>query len=192
VRLRAPEPRLAELQGFYAQLGTGETELEFVAGQGNPFYHFAFLAPPARFDELLTGTAEPLPDPDTGDVVFGFEDWDAKAFYFHDPAGNIVEFVAHQGIEEEGLSELGLVGEPRALAAALEPLGLELWDGTLEHEGRLAFLGERGHTLILTPPGRGWMPTGRPAEAHPVEAELDGPPTRAIELESGLYRISRR
>jgi len=36
------------------------------------------------------------------------------------------------------------------------------------------------------------MPTGRPAEAHPVEAELDGPPTRAIELESGLYRISRR
>jgi hypothetical protein len=192
VSLRAPEPRLTELQEFYAQLGTGETELEFVAGEGNPFYHFAFLAPPARFDELLAATAEPLPDPDTGDVVFDFEDWEAKAFYFHDPAGNIVEVVAHTGLEEEGLSELGLVGDPSAMAEALHSLGLELWDGTLEEEGRLAFLGERGHTLILAPRGRGWMPTGRPAEPYPVEAELDGPPTGEVELEGGLYRISRR
>jgi hypothetical protein len=192
VRLWAPEPRLTELQEFYARLGTGETELEFVASDGNPYYHFAFLAPPARFATLLAATTDPLPDPETGEVVFDFEDWNAKAFYFHDPAGNIVEFVAHDGIDEEGLSELGLVGEPRAMAEALQPLALELWDGTLEEEGQLAFLGERGHTLILAPPGRGWMPTGRPAEPHPVEAELEGPPTGEVEFEGGLYRISRR
>ena len=181
MRLRAPEHRLTELQEFYAQLGTGETEVEFVAGEGDPFYHFAFLAPPERFDELA-GSNE----------VFDFDDWDARAFYFHDPAGNIVEVIAHQELDETGLSELGLVGEPRAMAEALQPLGLELWDGTLEEEGGLAFLGERGHTLILAPPGRGWMPTGRPAEPHPVEAELEGPPNGETELESGLYRISRR
>jgi hypothetical protein len=181
-----------ELQAFYERLGTGETELEFVAAESEPFYHFAFLAPLARFDELLAATAEPLPDPDTGEVVFDFENWDAKAFYFHDPAGNIVEVIAHNGLDEQGLSELGLVGEPRALAEGLQQLGLELWDGTLEEEGRLAFLGERGHTLILAPPGRGWMPTGRAAEPHPVEAELEGPPTGEVELEGGLYRITRR
>ena len=68
-------------------------------------------------------------------------------------------------------------------------LGLELWDGSLE-EGRLAFLGERARTLILGPPGRGWLPTGRPAELHPVEAELFGLTPGSVELEGGLYRIS--
>ena len=118
--------------------------------------------------------------------------WDARAFYFDDPAGNIVEIVAHNGIDEFGLSELGLVGDTRAMAAELQKLGLELWDGTVEEEGRLAFVGERGRTLILAPPGRGWMPTGRPAERHPVEAELSGTVDGEVELEGGLYRVGCR
>jgi hypothetical protein len=183
---------LGELQEFYARLGTGETELEFVAGEGEPFYHFAFLAPPARFDELLAVTPEPLPDRETGEVVFDFDNWDAKAFYFHDPAGNIVELIALAGIQDEGLSELGLVGDPLKLGAPLLlGLGLQRWDGTFDEPGRLAFLGERGRTLILAPEGRGWLPTGRPAEPHPVEAVLSGPPTGRVELLDGLYVIER-
>jgi len=191
VRLRAPERVLPRLWDFYERLGTGETELEFAAGEGEPFYHFAFLVPPARFAALLEATPEPLPDRETGDVVFDFEAWDAKAFYFHDPAGNIVEVIAHEGIEDEGLSELGLVGDPPTLAQPLADLRLELWDGTLDLPGRLAFLGERGRTLILAPEGRGWMPTGRPAEPHPVEAVLSGPPSGRAELADGLYVIER-
>jgi hypothetical protein len=192
VRLRGPAHLLADLREFYDRIDTGETKLEFAAGEGEPFYHFAFLAPPERFDELVSSRPDLLPDPETGEVVFDFDFWDAKAFYFHDPAGNIVEFVAHRGLEDPtGLSELGLVGDTRAMAAELQKLGLELWDGTLVG-GRLAFMGERGRTLILAPPGRGWMPTGRPSERHPVEAELSGPPAGTVELEGGLYRIARR
>jgi len=191
VRLQAPEQLVPELRELYRRLGTGETELEFAPGEGEPFYHFALLVPPGRFSDLLQATPEPLPDRETGEVVFEFEAWDALAFYFHDRAGNIVEVIAHQGIEDEGLSELGLVGEPRALAAPLRDLGLELWDGTLDEEGRLAFVGERGRTLILAPEGRGWMPTGRPAEPHPVEAVLSGPPNGRVELANGLYVIER-
>ena len=74
--------------------------------------------------------------------VFDFDFWDARAVYFHDPAGSIVELIAHHGLEENGregpfaaeelvgFSELGLVGDRRALLGRLEPLGLELWDGT--------------------------------------------------------------
>jgi hypothetical protein len=115
---------LPELREFYERIDTGETELEFEPGEGGPFYHFAFLAPPDRFD-VLAGSSR----------VYDFDDWDARAFYFDDPAGNIVEIVAHDGIDEFGLSELGLVGETRAMAAELEKVGLELWDGTLEEEG---------------------------------------------------------
>jgi hypothetical protein len=191
VRLRAPAHLLRELRELYDRLETGETELEFAAGEGEPFYHFAFLAPPERFDELVASTGGLLPDRDTGDVVFDFDNWNAKAFYFHDPAGNIVEVIAHRGLEGPlGLSELGLVGDTRAMAPELQKLGLELWDGTLDEAGRLAFLGERGRTLILAPPGRGWLPTGRPSERHPVETEIAGATPGEVELEDGLYRIT--
>jgi hypothetical protein len=189
VRLRAPERLLGELQDFYGRLGTGETKLEFAPGEGEPFYHIAFLIPPDEFAAALAATEHPLADLETGEVVFDFDNWDAQAFYFHDPAGNIVELVAHQGMDERGLSELGLVGDQREMAAALGELELELWNGTLDVPGRLAFLGERGHTLILAPEGRGWIPTGRPAEPHPVEAVISGLPPGRIELANGLYVI---
>jgi hypothetical protein len=180
VRLRAPAHVLPDLREFYEGIDTGETELEFAAGEGEPFYHFAFLAPPERFDELAAG-----------EEVFDFDNWNARAFYFHDPAGNIVEVIAHEGLEVPlGLSELGLVGDTRAMASELASIGLGLWDGTLDEEGRLAFVGERGRTLILAPLGRGWMPTDRPSERHPVEAEISGTTPGSVELEDGLYRIT--
>jgi hypothetical protein len=180
VRLRAPAHLLAELEEFYGGIDTGETELEFVPGEGEPFYHFAFLAPPESFAEL--GPAK---------EVFDFPAWDATAVYYDDPAGNIVELIGHRGLPGPlGMSELGLVGDTTAMADEVRALGLELWDGTLDEPGRLAFLGERGRTLILAPQGRGWMPTGRPAERHPLEAELSGVTRGSVELEAGLYRIS--
>src|SRR5204862_277014 len=71
--------------------------------------------------------------------------------------------------EMVGLSELGLVGDPPAMAARLAEVGLDVWDGTVDEPGALAFVGARARTLILAPPGRGWLPTGRPAEPHPVD-----------------------
>jgi hypothetical protein len=211
LRLRAPEQSLGTLAEFYGQvlglpgLTVGETRLEFAAGEGEPFYHFALLTPGDRFPEVLAWARERvelLPDSDSGEVVFDFSNWEAQACYFHDPAGNIVELIAHRGVGEAGttgrfaglellgVSELGLVGETAAMARLLRrELGLELWDGGLEG-GRLAFLGERARTLILGPAGRGWLPTGRPAELHSVEAELSGPAPGSVELEGGLYRIS--
>ena len=211
VRLHAPAQSLGALAEFYSRrLGwqerIGETTLEFVPGDGAPFYHFALLVPGDRFEPALEWARERvelLPDPESGEAVFDFSNWDARACYFHDPAGNIVELIAHRGVGEAGaegdfageelvgLSELGLVGDTKAMAGTLRvALRLELWDGSLE-EGRLAFLGERARTLILGPPGRGWLPTGRPAERHRVEAVLSGGPARTVELEGGLYRISR-
>jgi hypothetical protein len=201
----------AAVDGFYADalglgpapFAIGETALEFAPAGGEPFYHLALLVPGDRFAAALAWAqqrVELLPGP-AGGEVFDFGFWDAHACYFHDPAGNIVELIAHRGVGESGadgsfaaseligLSELGLVGDPAALAAALEPLGIAVWSGSLE-PGSLAFAGERARTLILAPPGRGWLPTGRPAAAHPVEVvvatgrpgelELDGIRIRAV------------
>ncbi|HYY33609.1 MAG TPA: hypothetical protein VE693_08545 [Gaiellaceae bacterium] len=167
------------------------TVLEFVpVDDGEPFYHFALRVPRNRFDaarEWLRGHTELLPDPETGEEVFPFDNWNAEACYGLDPAGNIVELIAHHELPEQtpgggpfvsqellGMCELGVVGpDTRAMAFALEPFGIRLWDGELE-PGRLAFMGGRDGVLILTPTGRGWLPTGRPAEPHPVDVLVAG------------------
>jgi hypothetical protein len=222
VRLSAPGGAWSALAAFYAEeLGIeqvesvddrlafqiGATRLELEASRGRPFYHFALLAPGNRFDALLEWARERtelLPDPDTDEDVFDFPAWDARACYFHDAAGNIVELIAHRGIGETsaegpfaaaelfGFSELGLVGDPATMADLLaRRLRLELWDGKLGEPGRLAFVGERARTLILCPAGRGWLPTGRRAEPHPVDAVLSGLPDGEVVLEDSRYRISR-
>lgn len=218
VRLHASARSLPDLAELYTSrlglelqehvaLEIGATRLEFVAGVGEPFYHFAVLVPGNRFEaafDWIGGHVELLPERESGELVFDFSNWDALACYFHDPAGNIVELIAHRGVGETdrngsfaadellGLSELGLVGDMVAMARLLEErVGLELWDGTLEGEGRLAFVGEKAKTLILCPEGRPWLPTGRPAEAHPVELVVSGAPEGEAVLESSGYRVRR-
>jgi catechol 2,3-dioxygenase-like lactoylglutathione lyase family enzyme len=220
VKLEAPARRFAALAAFYRrELGIGlamqgahrfsfaigETAIEFVAGSGEPFYHFALLVPGDRFEQAVEWArvrTELLPDSESGQILFEFENWGAYACYFRDPAGNIVELIAHRGVDETGtqgefrpaelvgLSELGLVGDPAAMAGRLaEQLGLELWDGTVEEPGRLAFVGERARTLILSPPGRSWLPTRRAAEPHQVEALLASGRKGEVELQGSRYRI---
>ena len=117
--------------------------------------------------------------------MFRFDAWDADACYVHDPAGNIVELIAHHGVAEAlgrgafhagelaGISEAGLVvTDPPAAAGTLAAVGLELWSGGVEGEDALAFIGRQAHTLILCAPGRPWLPTHRPAECHPVTATV--------------------
>ena len=136
-----------------------------------------------------------------GDLVFDFSFWDALACYFRDPAGSIVELIAHRGLghngrtgrfsgeELLGLSELGLVGDIRALALDLEELNLRVWSGSLDDPDGLAFVGEKARTLILCPQGRGWLPTDRPAEPHPVEVVLSGTPGGSVV--TGAHRVTR-
>lgn len=215
VRLLASARSLPVLAEFYgsglgvevvgeAAFAIGPTRLEFQSGDGEPFYHFALLVPGDRFPEALEwagGRTELLPATESREVVFDFDFWSAQACYFHDPAGNIVELIAHRGIGEAGatgpfaaaellgFSELGLVGDPAAMAEELRGrLGLQLWDGSLE-PGRLAFVGERGRTLILAPPGRGWLPTGRPAEPQQVDATVSGAAEGMATLEGSLHRV---
>jgi hypothetical protein len=179
----------------------GETTLRFHSEAGDPFYHFALLVPGDRFDAALAWGRERVEL--LGDV-FDFEAWDARAVYFHDPAGNIVELIAHHGLAESGrtgafaeeelvgLSELGLVGEPLDLLRQLTTAGLELWDGKVRGARRLGFVGERGRTFILAPPGRGWLPTDRPAEPHPVEVEVETPRPARFEFRTSRPRSPRR
>ena len=187
-------------------LGVGHTTLRFDAARGEePFYHFALRVPRNRFAaarEWFAARTPLLADPASGETTFRFENWKADACYGLDPAGNIVELIAHGELPEEGsagpftssellgICEVGVVGaDTRAMANALKPLGIHLSDGSLDEPGRLAFMGGRDGVLILCPEGRGWMPTGRPAELHPVEVTLAGNRAAEVALPGTQHRI---
>jgi catechol 2,3-dioxygenase-like lactoylglutathione lyase family enzyme len=214
VGLGAPAGELAALERFYRHglelpcasapdrldVAVGGETIAFAPAPdgARPFFHFALLVPGDRFDAAyawLGERAELLPGPE-GSPRVEFGSWDASACYVHDPAGNIVELIAHRGVGERGatgpfsgaellgVSEIGLVTpDPDGAVAALgDALGLELWAG--EPAG-LAFVGRKAHTLIVSPPGRGWLPTGRPAEAHPVEVAVAGVRGEPVRLDGG-------
>ncbi len=184
----------ADLDGAMLAVRIGAGRLAFTANRVpgvEPFYHFALLVPGDRFTaayEWLGAKRELLPDPETGDAIFDFDNWDAFACYCLDPVGNIVELIAHRGLSEEGgggafspaellgFSEVGIVGGDKVQVARQlgRTLGLSVWDGEIEDPYRLAFAGEKARTLILCPEGRPWLPTGRPAEEHRVELVIGG------------------
>jgi hypothetical protein len=218
VTLEAPAARFGETAAFYEDglelplagrltFQAGETELAFRPAAGEPFYHFALLVPGDRFAAALewaAARAPLLPRAGSDDPVFDFDFWDAQACYFNDPAGNIVELIAHRAIapsgrtgafapaELVGVSEVGLVGDPPGLAAALrEGIGLDVWSGTVDEPAALAFVGGQARTFILAPPGRGWLPTGRAAEPHAVEAVIEGPVNGEVDVGEPYRVISR-
>ena len=191
------------------RLEVGAAVLTFAAAsEDEPFYHFALLVPGNRFEAarewLAAGTAL-LAHPETGMTTFDFDFWDATACYAHDPAGNIVELIAHSGLEDSteagdfraaelrGISEVGFVTDD--LLAALERLragGLKLWYGEVDRHEGLGFVGRKAHTLILVPTGRPWLPTGRPAESHPVEVAIGARGQRdvAVRLRDGSVDVA--
>jgi hypothetical protein len=199
---------VARSEGTRPVFEVGTTVLEFrPVGRGRPFYHFALRVPRNRFAaarEWLAERTELLRDEQSGKTTFRFDNWNADACYVHDPCGNIVELIAHHELPEEspegtvfsagellGVCELGLVSaDVGKMASALVALGIPLWDGTLDEPGRLAFMGGREGVLILSPEGRGWMPTGRAAEPHRVEALVSGHGHAEATLPGTPHRIT--
>jgi catechol 2,3-dioxygenase-like lactoylglutathione lyase family enzyme len=216
LRLRTSRENMEAMRRFYAgalglpcsgaggelHIAPGPTALTFEASGGSPFYHLALLAPGDRYEparDWLAARVELLPGPQ-GSVDVDFSFWNALACYFHDPAGNVVELIAHREIgrrgaegpfapdELLGVSEIGLVGDIAAMARALtQEVDLNVWDGSVEDPRGLAFAGAKAHTLILAPAGRGWLPTGRPAEPHAVDVTLAGERSAACRLPGGHH-----
>lgn len=223
IRLAAAPTVMAPLERFYVGcLGFGAEAgdwLTLEAGGGDrvafaptpdggqPFYHFALLVPGDRYAAARAWAeqyAELLGRPGQASTTFRFDAWDADACYFHDPAGNIVELIAHRGAGEGravggeftagellGISEIGMVvADPPAAARTLASAGVELWSGGVEGAAALAFVGRQAHTLILCAPGRPWLPTQRPAECHPVTASLAVHGTVTVDVSDGVLSAS--
>ena len=81
----------------------GRTKMTFLSDPtgGSPFYHFAFNIPENKLEramEWLTGRAELLRGGRANPIVH-FKWLDAHSVFFYDPAGNLLEFIAHHPLK---------------------------------------------------------------------------------------------
>lgn len=166
-----------------------------------PRYHFAINVPGGRASEALAWLeerVEVLPFED-GALVIRFDGIGADAVYFHDAGGNVVELMARDEITEGftssfgpgellEVSEIGIATEdvPGTCGALRAALGAPLYWGD---EQGLTAIGDGVGAVLVSPLGRGWIPTGLPALPAPTTIVAEGTPAGRTEIMGGPYVV---
>lgn len=155
----------------------GKSALTFKKTNQDAFYHFAFGIPYNKIEGALSyieELTEILPVEGTSKIA-DFPTWNAQSFYFHDPAGNILEFIGrYHWIEKKepqfsttdirGIVEIGIVsGEIKTVANELENAGLTYYSRGPKLDDFMP-MGDDNGLLLLCAVGKNWMPTNRPAQ----------------------------
>jgi catechol-2,3-dioxygenase len=170
VTLPAADPE--GLSAFHAEFPSS-TELRFEPGP-DVCCHWALNVPPQRFEEAVRHAAERI---ELLEEDVPFPHWRARAAYFYDPAGNIVELIARERAPGCDLFlEVSEVGLPVAdVSAAVEFLEAELGLPHFSGDRRqFSAVGDDRGMFIVVPEGRPWLFTDRPASGHPLEVTVAG------------------
>lgn len=190
--------RLEEMKGFYEyQLGLriveedeasftlaiGDSVLIFRQSARKAVYHFAFNIPGNQFT-LAKGWANarvPLNRQEGMDEIF-YANFNADAFYFEDPAGNIVEFIARRNVDRLGdftVDSLLNISEVSITTPFVEEVGEKLEALAIPVRGNkgidphaLNFLGQGDAYILLVAPKRVWYFSKQRSEVHPLAIEL--------------------
>jgi catechol 2,3-dioxygenase-like lactoylglutathione lyase family enzyme len=174
----------------------------------DPRYHFAINIPPGSIEEAAAWIEDHHqllafhgdPDVDEGATIV-HTDRGAAAFYFLDAAGNDVELIANDRLDDgldgpfgpQALLEIAEIGLATADTKAVgemiqETLSAEVFWGGREGS-RLTAIGDDHGVLIVAPIGRGWIPVGLPARPLPTTIVAEAPHSRELVLPEGPYRI---
>jgi hypothetical protein len=166
----------------------GSTRLRFQRG-ADACSHFAINV--GRFDDAVDW-ARGQEGAEFVEADVPFPHWRARAAYYYDPAGNLVELIARERAPGEGLllevSEVGLpVADVGAAVGFLETeLGLSHFSGDREN---FSAMGDDHGLFILVPVGRHWRFTDRPASDAPVRVTIEGPVGRELLLPGSEHLI---
>jgi catechol-2,3-dioxygenase len=184
VVLPAADPAVPE--AFHPE-SYGSTRVRFAPGPA-VCSHFAINV--GDFDAAVgwaRGRAEELLRDDVP-----FPDWRARALYFYDPAGNLVELIARERAPGDalliGVSEVGLpVADVGVAVEFLEAeLGLPHFSGNKED---FSAVGDDHGLFILVPVGRPWLFTDRPASDASLRVTIEGQEPRSLQLPGSEHQI---
>ncbi|MDN7246666.1 serine hydrolase [Planococcus shenhongbingii] len=190
--------RLKEMKGFYEYqmgfriveeddtsftLAVGDSQLVFQASERPAIYHFAFNIPGNQFT-LAKGWASSrvtLNRQEGMDEVY-YANFNADAFYFQDPAGNVIEFIARRHIDRMGnftvdsllnISEVSITTKHvKEVGEQIEAMDIPVRGNKGIEPHALNFLGQGDAFILLVAPKRTWYFSKQKSEVHPLSIEL--------------------
>ncbi|WP_271853610.1 serine hydrolase [Planococcus maritimus] len=208
--------RLDEMKGFYEyQLGfriveeneesfalsIGSSVLEFRASERASFYHYAINIPGNQFSlaKFWARARVELNRQEGMDEIY-YANFNSDAFYFEDPAGNVVEFIGrrHVDIMDDftidsllDISEVGITTSyVKEVGERLEAMEIPVRGNKGIEPETLNFLGKDPHFFVLVPPKRVWYFSKRKSETHPLAIELiDG---RVVEIDEEGHMVQKQ
>ncbi len=151
----------------------GYTRINFVPGDKDAKYHFAFNIRPDQLQDAANWLDQHGIDlleneEKTGKIV-DFSSWRAKSIYFYDPAGNIVELIARAAISPAGnapkFSALSVVAVSEIGIVCDDVAAMREWIITVhgvkgfarqENNDNFSAMGDDEGLLLLVPKGRQW------------------------------------
>ena len=178
------------------EISIGTSKLKFLKSNGDHIYHFAFNIPPFTIDAYYNYFKTKIEIiPYQGDDIVAFEDWNAKAFYFHDSSGNIVEIIDRRELPFDYMNNLDLnkiqfleiseIGLPVAnVSDSYQKLSKETQIKAYQKgDDEFMALGTVQGLFILVPHAvKSWLPTQIPAKKAPLST--------ICEIEGKVYQIN--
>lgn len=157
----------------------------------DPYYHVDFTIPANKFEEAFESFNSKLSllwVSDYKSFVADFRRWNAKSFYFYDPAGNILEMIARFDLENYSaesysgssvcnISEIGIVfPAPDFDDHAdhfMEKYGLHFFDKQPPGPN-FKVAGDDQGLFVIVPEGRDWSPaTGKKSVIFPLSVTFE-------------------
>jgi len=184
---------------------TGSSALTF-RGESDvqPFYHFAFNIPENLLSESMRWLAErgvEFLSTEDGEIeVDQGPKWNAHSCYFHDPAGNIVEFIARHDLKytasEFTVDEVLYISEIRLPVTDVESVveelhltcGVEVWRS--ENNPRFVAVGDNKGMVIVVDHKRPWFPSHELPVVSPIKGVIQTGIEGVWELKSRLCEIT--
>jgi hypothetical protein len=173
-------------------INAGKTILVFQQTNNaeKPFYHFAFNIPSNKIEEAfqwLKNKVEILWIKEYKNYIAEFTAWNARSFYFIDPAGNIVELIArfnlHDEVEEtfssshiRNISEIGIVFEAENFDARIKAMLTQYQLKYFSKQPPLPHfraVGDDEGLFIVVPEHRNWYPTNIPSKIFSLSAVFE-------------------
>ena len=163
-----------------------KNQLEFRKSVENtkPFYHFALLIPFSQFDSAKEFVSQhvTLNEEDGKDEITFAEG--VRSFFFQDPSGNVVEFIAKDLYESDtsnfepenirSLAEISLtVNNVAATARALVKAGVLPSTEKIDPD-KLNFISDGETTILLVRVGRVWRFSTKKSAVYPEIILVDG------------------
>lgn len=191
--------QLKQLRGFYGnvleipieesteeffQISIGTSTLIFRHTELHTSYHFAINIPGNQFTLAKHWAKERvvLNREASVDEIY-YARFEADAFYFEDPAGNVIELIARRSVDKWSdfsiesflsLSEVSITTPSvEEVGEKLQEIGIPISGHFQIEPDELNFLGKKDTFILLVPPRRRWYFSKRMSETSPLEIVLE-------------------